>query len=345
MTKTILYTIATLAILILIYLGCCTSYNYSEPESESKLDSMPKKDSIVDSLLTRLFQKEEINLEMSFKQMPNKHNHLKEAQLFYDERKKIEKYSSEYRKDNDYLMMLEKSKKNSLLITMSDSLILKWKNKKIASYYYEQVFFAIDQIAKNDFLSQKQKVNKIHSYYKIFREKMPSIDPDGYTKMIADGEYEIAYYQNQQTINSTRKELLIFWLETAEHFQSTIDTNFNFHQAFYTNCAIPQGFVGSDNYNAGISPAYIQEPLLRKAYTDSITKNVWITKKHTQQLVLRDQYSDLMYYLRNNIAILYSIPPANNNELDSLLNEYIINEKYKISIKNSVKEHEEENKK
>ena len=174
----------------------------------------------------------------------------------------------------------------------------------------------------------------------IVPDSLNAVDPLLYKNFIDLGKYEVSYLEALPSAGfaAERKALLGRWLYFGALFQAAIDTGFDFHQTLFTTPAIPQGFKGSNNYFAGISPESIKETELRNAYYDSIVKNSWINAQFNRQVDLRKNYRALLENLKYDISLLYGKPPQNTAELDMLLNGYITDSIYRQSVLDQVNE-------
>src|ERR1043165_74372 len=331
MRKIVLYIIALTGISVLMYGGCYSLKDHDIDAEPIAAVSAPSKDTITDSVLASIFQPDEVNIPMIFVKLPFNHNEYADAVRFKKYYYLLQDREKEYRKDTDYLNSLAESKDTLLFFKETERILNKWKKQDSPPLYLEQIFFSIFRAHQNQLISKLTKARKIHHYFKYFQNDFDSVDPESYKDVVVYGEYEIESLADIKGVEfeKERMQLLVKWLYLSAMYQAAIDPDFNFHQQMWINIDIPQGFVGSENYFAGIDPDGIKEPELRKAYKDSIMKNSWITRCYTQQIELRKGYNLLTRFLEGNIQILYALPPQNSNELDSLLNMYIIDEEFK----------------
>jgi hypothetical protein len=346
MSRTIFYIIVTITIVLFIYIGTHSSYEYTTDGNTTILTN-EKKDSIKNSILAQVVRPEERPIKMRLQKLPSNHSELEDKKLFYTYHQREWDNQEAYNKDNDYLNLLNNSKNTASFLQNSNRIILKWKNKNIPSFYHKQLVFTLIRINENTFLSETDKAIKIHKYYDEIRKNMDDIDLQLYKYIMQYGNYEVNYLQQQNntSMNEQRKNICHFWLYVGAMFQAGIDTTYNFNREIYMQADIPQGYVGSDKYFAGMDPSCIKEPELHQAYINAIIANGWIITNYNLQLDLRKDYYYFLNDLINNITSLYSLPPENNSELDALLKEYIVDEEDKALIMNLVKNNFEENKK
>jgi hypothetical protein len=333
MTKTILYAIVIIVTLLLIYLGC-HSYSRFDTNENNQMISIQRKGTIVDSTMTSIFHPDEININMIFKKSLSNRSEGEDFNMYRKQFDFRNKYYNAYQKDISTINLLAEANDTIIFLEKIDSFLRKWRNKKETTFYNESVFYCWSKVSDHSFLSEDRKMKRNHDYLNLLNKNIDVIHPEYYRYFMLYGKYEINYLQqlNHKTRIEKRKELLIKWMYMGMMLQASIDTNYNFKQQLWANVGIPLGFEGSDEYVAGINPTAIKEPALRKAYHDSILINGWRITKDTRQTTLRKGYKEWITYLQTNIMNLYALPPTNNNELDSILNEYIIDEEYKQSI-------------
>ena len=309
--------------------GNNSSYNSGSQQADTVKDFKPAL--VEDSILTQLFHPDEINIRMIFKKIKNAHIEKNDVETFYIQFDLYEKSEKKYQKDIGLLDSLALLKDTSLFIRTTENLI--GKKQVVSEFYYKMIFFSCQTISENTYLSDHTKAQLIHKYFNLIKNDFNLIYPEFYKDFLEYGKYEITDLKNKKGLefNQQRKQLLLFWIQSGMFYQAAIDTNFNFHKIPLSNIPIPQGFVGSDEYFAGISSSSIKEPELRKAYHDSLFVNSWNSRKYTMQVGLRKGYKELTRYLDNDLFLLYSLPPQNNAELDSILNEYVVDTAFKQS--------------
>lgn len=319
------FYIAVFLGLLPAFLSCSHPSPYN-PAAEPPRDTIAAKDIITDSVLARLFHPDELYLKMIFRKIPPNHNDSYDFAVFYKYYKARWKREQEYNRDSELLDSLFGSiRSKALRWQETDRIINKWRTL-VPAYYYNQVLMTPLRIRDNDTLfTAADRAGYIHKYFSLISDSIRSVDPLFYKAFIDFGGDEVSYLKTVPALGlaEKRKALLMQWLNLAALYQAAIDTNFDFHQTPWTNVPIPQGFKGSKDYFAGISPNDIKEPELRQAYYEDLVKNAWFNERYSQQTNLRKNYKELTDYLKNDIYLLYKESPYNTAELDVALNSYI----------------------
>jgi hypothetical protein len=141
---------------------------------------------------------------------------------------------------------------------------------------------------------------------------------------------------DDMTWRSLRQQKAELWLAARRRVAVSVDPAFDFDDRPFINVPTPTG----SHTPAGSSPQSIKDPKLRAEYERAVAKNSAKAQRFNDQYWLKRSASDFYKNVERYLVNAYSRPPADFDQLERLLSQYVDDNSVRTRILDDVRKHQ-----
>jgi len=251
----------------------------------------------------------------------------------------------EFSRDHTRATTLRKSKDLNGLASLVKEIQSKWSQKDKQMYGALMVHSLRSWRSAYKRADKKAPINLIRQYTV---QVLSTYDPNKPDNISVETEFDLVsilheeytYSKGKRTDQdwaSARRKGAERWFHVWQRLEKAIDKNWDPNDIAEINVPLPPGAAGE----AGMSPKYIKDPVLRAKYEAAIEKNREKIRIRNEQLKLRNIRKRYFRIVEKYLVSTYSIPPFNIEDLKQYLDKYIADDKTRARILDAVKKNTE----